>query len=194
MNKILKNLFLLNILLFSYTSISTAQSSPSALAEKAKAYFGDDMLIDQDGKNHKFYSDLLAGKVALINFIYTQCKDACPLLTQQLNQVKQKLGDRFGKTIYFLSLSTDSQQDKPEQLKAFVQKHKVDHAGWRFLTGQPEIIAKILKKFGQFQKNPADHSTLLLAGNASSGHWKKIRPDTPPDAIALQLEDLANEK
>ncbi|MEQ1530289.1 MAG: SCO family protein [Methylococcales bacterium] len=184
MNKILKNLFLLTILLFSYTSISTAQSSPSARAEKAKAYFGDDMLTDQDGKNHKFYSDLLAGKVALINFIYTQ----------QLNQVKQKLGDRFGKTIYFLSLSTDSQHDKPDQLKAFVQKHKVDHAGWRFLTGQPEIIAKILKKFGQFQKNPADHSTLLLAGNASSGHWKKIRPDTPPDAIALQLEELANEK
>lgn len=194
MNKILKNLFLLTILLFSYASISTAQSSPSASAEKAKAYFGDDMLTDQDGKNHKFYSDLLAGKVVLINLIYTQCKDACPLLTQQLNQVKQKLGERFGKTIYFLSLSTDSQQDKPEQLKAFVQKHKVDHAGWRFLTGQPEIIDKVLKKFGQFQDNPADHSTLLLAGKPSSGHWKKIRPDTPPDAIALQLEDLANEK
>jgi cytochrome oxidase Cu insertion factor (SCO1/SenC/PrrC family) len=193
MNKYLKNLLLLTILLFSFTSISTAQSSPNR-AEKAKAYFGDDMLIDQDGKNHKLYSDLMAGKVVLINFIYTQCKDACPLLTQQLNQVKQKLGDRFGKSVYFLSFSTDSRQDKPEQLKAFAQKHKVDHAGWRFLTGQPEIIAKVLKKFGQFQDNPADHSTLLLAGKPSNGHWKKIRPDTRPDAIALQLEDLTNEK
>jgi len=193
MNKYLKNLLLLTILLFSFTSISTAQSSPNR-AEKAKAYFGDDMLIDQDGKNHKLYSDLMAGKVVLINFIYTQCKDACPLLIQQLNQVKQKLGDRFGKSVYFLSFSTDSRQDKPEQLKAFAQKHKVDHAGWRFLTGQPEIIAKVLKKFGQFQDNPADHSTLLLAGKPSNGHWKKIRPDTRPDAIALQLEDLTNEK
>ena len=38
-------------------------------AEKARAYFTDSILYDQDGRAVRFYSDVLEGNVVVVNFI-----------------------------------------------------------------------------------------------------------------------------
>src|ERR1700749_5083716 len=60
-------------------------------------YFPNVPLITQDGKTVHFYDDMLKGKIVLINFIYTDCGDVCPLETAKLAQVSRLLGDRMGK-------------------------------------------------------------------------------------------------
>ncbi len=158
----------------------------------ARAYFTDLELTTQDGRKVRFYSDMLAGRTVLINVIYTSCKDACPLITQHLNQVRVQMGERFGRDVFFVSLTSDPERDSPAALKAFAGKQSADFPGWTFLTGNPKNIEHILRKLGQFSEDVEAHSTLLIAGNVPAKRWGKIRPDLPPVAIAERLKQIAD--
>lgn len=179
------------IVLLLLSSVLAAAPQSHEREQRARSYFGDDVLLDQDGVGRKFYSELLKDRVVLLNFVFTQCRDACPLMTQRLRTVRQQLGDSFAKTVYFLSLSVDPEHDSPQQLKAFAQKQRADEPGWRFLTAEPATMQALLRRLGQFQGQPEDHSTLLIAGNPAKGHWLKIRPDSPVEAIVAKLQGLS---
>lgn len=156
-----------------------------------RSYFTDLELLTQDGRKVRFYSDVLDGHTVLINVIYTNCKDACPLITQQLNDVRRRIPELFGRQVHFVTVSSDPILDTPKMLKQFAQKQSADVAGWTFLTGRKENVDHILKKLGQFSENKEEHSTLLIAGNTVSRRWSKIRPDAPAAAIAERLAVLA---
>jgi len=158
----------------------------------SRTYFTDLELLTHEGRKVRFYSDMLEGRTVLINVIYTNCKDACPLLTQKLNEVRGLLGEQFGREVQFVSLTSDPERDSPAALRAFAQKQSVDLSGWTFLTGNPKNIEHILKKLGQFSKDPEDHSTLLIAGNVPAKRWSKIRPDSPSVLIADRIKLLAS--
>jgi len=160
--------------------------------ERARHYFGDERLIDQDGVSHRFFSDLLNQHVVLINVIFTDCKDACPMQTQRLQFVREQLGDQFGAEYHFLSLSVDPDRDDPAALKAFAVKQDADLPGWRFLTADKATMLTILGKLGQWTDDPNNHSMLLIAGNARNAHWVKLRPDSPPERIVEDLKRLVS--
>ncbi len=168
-----------------------AASSETTRLERARAYFGDAELFDQDGVRHRFVSDLLDKHVVLINVVYTECRDACPLITRLLGQVMARVGDDFGRSVLFLSISSDPLRDTPETLKAFAKKHQADHPGWRFLSANQEVMKPLLSRLGQWSDDPADHKSLLLAGNASRAHWIKVRPDATPEFIYAELQRVA---
>lgn len=180
------------VILSALLTVMPAMAAPSPAEQRARAYFGDDVLVDQDGRDHQFFSELLAGRVVLVNFVFTHCKDACPLMTQKLRAVRQQLGSRFGQPVHFLSLSVDPEHDKPDVLKTFARQQKTDEQAWRFLTAEPAVMHAVLARLGQLQANPQDHGTLLLIGRPTQGHWRKLRPDLPVEAIAAQLEDLVS--
>lgn len=158
--------------------------------DKAQAYFGDEVLTDHNGRQHRFFSDLLRGRTVLINVVYTECPDACPLMTEHLRQVRMQLGSAFGEQIQFLSLSVDPARDTPAVLKEFAVRRGVDEPGWLFLVADRETLGRILKRLGQWSDRPEDHTTLLIAGNASRAHWVKLRPDASPERIAADLRRL----
>jgi cytochrome oxidase Cu insertion factor (SCO1/SenC/PrrC family) len=159
--------------------------------QQSRNFFTDLPLLTQDGDTVRFYTDVLKDRVVLINFIYTNCTDACPLQTYKLKQVKDAMGDRFGRDVFFISISVDPENDPPEALKKFAQNQKVDVPGWVFLTGDKANIDHIVAKLGQYNAEPQSHSTLLLAGNVKNRHWSKIPPMSPVLKISLKLEELA---
>lgn len=157
---------------------------------KALAYFGNDVLTDQDGARHRFYSDLLRGRTVLIHVVFTRCPSACPLMTERLKRVRRELGPAFGANVQFLSISVDPRRDTPAALKAFAIRHGADEPGWRFLVAEEPILKRLLQRLGQWADDPQDHTTLLIAGNATAAHWTKLRPDAPPEQIAAELLQL----
>jgi protein SCO1 len=157
----------------------------------ARTYFTDTELLTQDGRQVRFYTDAMQGKTVLINVIYTNCKDACPLITQKLNETRAHVGDRFGREVFFITLTSDPERDTPGEMKAFAQKQGADVDGWTWLTGRKQDIDFLLRRLGQFSKHVEEHSTLLIAGNVPNKRWTKIRPDTPPEAIAERLKLLS---
>jgi cytochrome oxidase Cu insertion factor (SCO1/SenC/PrrC family) len=164
---------------------------PARKSTDARAYFTDTLLLTQDGRPVRFYSDMLAGRTVLINVVYANCTDACPLIVQKLNQTRALVGDRFGREIFFITLTSDPERDPPSALKAFAQQQSADVQGWTWLTGSKPEIDFLLKRLGQFTKQVEDHSTLLIAGNVPGKRWTKIRPDAPAEAIAERLKLLA---
>ncbi|HEX6829630.1 MAG TPA: SCO family protein [Burkholderiales bacterium] len=158
----------------------------------ARAYFTETELVTQDGKKVRFYSDVLEGRIVLINTIYTNCQDACPLITQKLNEVRAQLGDSFGSKVYFVTISSDPVRDTPKALREFARKQNADPPGWTYLTGPKKNVDLVLKKLGQFSQNVEEHSTLLIAGNVPEKRWSKIRPDAPSVAISERIKLLAD--
>jgi protein SCO1/2 len=158
--------------------------------QKQRAYFTDTELVTQDGARVRFFSDVLRDQVVVIHFIFTHCADSCPLLTQKLVQAKAKLGDALGHGVRFVSISVDPSRDGPSQLRAFAKKQGALHPGWTFLSGDKGRIELVRKKLGEISSSPSDHSTAFIAGNTRTGRWTRLRPDTPPELIAAEVQRL----
>ena len=161
--------------------------------QSTRNYFTDLPLLDQEGKRVRFYSDVLKDRVVLISFIYTNCKDACPLIMQRLSQVKHQLGEVFGKQVFFILMSVDPVRDTPQALAKYAVQHKAEDPGWVLLTGEKANVDRILTKLGQYSEKPDAHSTMLLAANVGTRHWTKVGPAVPVAAIAARLQDLIGE-
>lgn len=171
---------------------AAAQPAARAVAKMpdARGYFTDLPLKTQDGKDVRFYSDVLEGRTVLINVIYTNCKDACPMITARLNEVRSILGEQVFSKLHFVSISSDPERDTPKALKRFAAENKAEAPNWTFLTGTKTNIDHILKKLGQFDEEVTAHSTLLIAGNVPAKRWTKIRPEAPPAVVAERLRVL----
>lgn len=157
----------------------------------AQAWFTDTVLKDQDGRELRFYSDVLKDKVVMLNVIFTHCNDACPLITRKLREVREAMGSELAAQVTFVSVSSDPLNDTPEVLKAFARKQGVDGPNWLFLTGDKASVDLVLGRLGQFLPSPEQHSTQLIAGDVAGKRWSKIRPDAPPAAIAQRMQLLA---
>jgi protein SCO1 len=148
-----------------------------ATASSASSRWGKDYLpnlpvLDQEGKEFKFYDDLIAGKNVVINFIFTTCNDICPLTTARMAVVQEKLGDAVGRDVHMYSISIDPENDRPSQLKNYAEAFRIG-PGWKLLTGKPEDIAQIRYKLGERSRVLKEHRHEMLIGNADTGSWSK---------------------
>jgi protein SCO1/2 len=64
------------------------------------------------------------------------------------------------------------------------------HPEWLFLTGEPANIEAVTKKLGAWTDDVESHSTAIIIGSPRQGKWKKVRPDAPAKAIAMELRQL----
>jgi len=173
-----------------------AAAGPAAKADAtdaARAYMQNPQLVTQDGRKVHFFDDLVRGKIVLINFMLTTCKDTCPMVTANLAQVQSLLGDKVGRSINMISLSVDPQHDDPAALKAFADNFSVK-PGWYFLTGAPPEIDPLLHRLAGYTTDPLDHSTIVIIGNVETGVWTKTFGMAEPATIARAVLALQSTK
>ena len=159
----------------------------------AQRYFTDIVLVDQNGTSKRFYTDLLKGKVVVINSFFSSCKDSCPLMAGALAKVQDWLGDRLGTQAYLISISVDPETDTPERLKAYAERFKAK-PGWFFLTGKKENVSLALRKLGQYVDEKNDHLSMFLLGNDSTGLWKKVPGTARSDQVISALEPVLTDR
>jgi protein SCO1 len=100
----------------------------------------------------------LHGKVVAVTFIYTYCPDICPLLTQKMAGIRDALGADFGPRIVFVSISFDPERDTPAVLKSYGGIWGAKPPGWFFLTGPPDEIRTVTRRYGVYAKKQKDGS------------------------------------
>jgi protein SCO1/2 len=148
-------------------------------ASPARKFFTDVELVDQDGRTHRLYSDLLQGKVVVVEAFFTSCTGSCPVLGERLAALQAWLGERLGKDVYLLSFSVDPKTDTPARLKQYAQRVGA-RSGWFFLTGKKQNVDWALYKLGSYSEAKEAHSNLLVLGNEPAGLWKKVFGLAPP--------------
>jgi protein SCO1 len=125
-------------------------------------------LTSQDGKPVALAD--LRGKVVAVTFIYTECPDICPMLTQKMVQVQDELGADFGKKVAFVSISLDPEHDTPDVLKDYAQFWGAKPDGWSFLTGSLEAVRDVTRRYGVFftkqEDGSVEHSQLTTLVDA----------------------------
>ena len=113
-------------------------------------------LISQDGASVKLAD--YRGKVVAVTFIFTLCADTCPVLTPMMSFVQDQLGANFGEKIHFVSITVDPERDTPEVLKEYAQAFGANLSGWSFLTGTPDAIRDVTRRYGIFAAKTANGS------------------------------------
>jgi protein SCO1/2 len=159
----------------------------------AKSYFTDVPLVNQNGEKMRFYSDLLQGKVVVINSFFATCTGSCLPLNRNLEKLQKALGDHMGKEVYFVSISVDPTVDTPANLKAYAKKLNAG-PGWYFLTGDKQDVDFALKKIGQFVDDKNDHLNIFIIGNERTGLWKKAFGLAPDVELMKVVESVLNDK
>ena len=145
-------------------------------SQRGAGYFTNAELHAHDGRTVRFYDDLLKGKIVLINFMYTECADICPGMTQNLAEVQKLLGDRIGRDIFMYSLTLQPEHDTPERLKEYAETFDVK-PGWLFLTGAPADIELLRRRLGFADSDPVEdadleqHIGIVRIGNEPLNRW-----------------------
>jgi protein SCO1/2 len=65
-------------------------------AESVDIDIRDRLLINQDGEDVQFATDVIGDNIVVMDFVYTTCTTICPVLSALFTQVQTKLGDSVG--------------------------------------------------------------------------------------------------
>lgn len=155
---------------------------PERAVEQARSYFTDTELVNQDGETMRFYSDLLQGKVVVIDSMFTTCSAICPVLGQKMQRLQEAAGDRLGEDVHLISITVDPKVDTPAKLRAYGERFEAKE-GWYFLTGSPDNVGRVLAKLGYAVEDKDNHSTIVLMGNEKTGLWKKTNGLSSTDQL-----------
>jgi cytochrome oxidase Cu insertion factor (SCO1/SenC/PrrC family) len=130
-------------------------------------------LVDQRGE----FVDLAAFHgVSLTSFIFSRCKDECPLVAAKFVAMQKQLGgDRFH--LYLITI--DPMYDSPFVLARYARLFHMNPASISVLTGQQHEVATLLDRFG---------ITSLQNGNANFIHSDKVFLASPDGRIAQILQ------
>ncbi len=121
----------------------------------------------------------LRGKALLIDFIYTHCPGPCPIMTGRLAQLQRELSPELRARVHFVSITVDPERDTPEVLASYASARGADSTGWSFLTGDPERVRDVLKRYGVFAQQSAnagevDHVVVTLLVDAEGRVVKRL--------------------
>jgi cytochrome oxidase Cu insertion factor (SCO1/SenC/PrrC family) len=161
----------------------------SRAEETGRRYFTDTVVRDQHDTAHRFYSDLLRGKVVVINTFFADCQGSCLKMSSTFAALQERLGDRLGKQVHLLSVSVNPEVDTPARLRPYARRWGA-RPGWYFITGDKENVAAILRKLGQYVEDKESHTSVLLVGNEPTGLWKKAFGLARPDAVYEVLDSV----
>lgn len=177
------------------TSKSETKTEPDAEPKTegfSSAQIPDAQVLDQNGKQLNFYSDLIKGKTVAINFLFTTCTAICPSLAATFRRVQQDAAAR-GLEVQLISVSVDPTTDTPERLHDFAAKFKAG-PGWTFVTGDKARIDSVLQGLGAAVSNKNDHTPMILIGNDASDYWTRAYGLTSPAKIVDILAAAAKRK
>ncbi|MBO6523282.1 MAG: SCO family protein [Balneolaceae bacterium] len=125
------------ILFFPLVVLINCQSGPEVIDDLSDTSF---KLLNQDSVTVTFPDDY-QGKYIVMGFIYTNCPDICPLITQNLIKIQRELG--YPEDVQFLGVTFDPERDTPSVLADYKEVFKLDE-NFDFLTGTSETISAFM--------------------------------------------------
>lgn len=120
---------------------------------------GDSLPIEEDLSNKSYellnqdsvdviYPEVVQGKIAVVGYVFTNCPDICPLTTNNMRLVQDRIKEAGIKGVEFVTISFDPEFDTPSVLKEYAEVRKLDTSNWIFLTGDKNVTDQVVKDVG----------------------------------------------
>ena len=154
-------------------------------------------LRTHDDQPVRLYDDLVKDRVAIVNFMYTECGERCPMVTANLAELYGRLGRRMGKDMLFLSISLTPETDTPEALRDYAAHFGGARPGWLYLTGEAQGIEALRRSMGVWDRDPAVdadknvHAGILTVGNDRTNQWRALPAMLEPRDLAEAILRMA---
>jgi protein SCO1 len=181
------------------TARAMTASSPGAVRNTGKRsdQFPDVPLRTHDDVPVRFYAGLVRDRVVIVNFMYTECGERCPLVSANLLEVYRRFGPRMGRGIHMLSISLTPEHDTPEMLRAYAAQFGGTPPGWLYLTGDRADIEKLRRAMGIYERDPAldadnsIHAGVLTFGNDRTDQWRALPALLEPRDLVAAIARIA---
>jgi protein SCO1 len=137
--------------------IATAEKSTPNLPELGQVPPFE--FIKQDGT--PFGLNDLAGKISVVDFMFTSCRDACPIMSSNM----AKLYAQFANTekVQFVSITVDPARDSLSVLRRYAGAFGVNDNRWVFLWQPVDEVTRLSEK-----------GFMLTAQDLPEGHSNKL--------------------
>lgn len=95
-------------------------------------------------------------------------------------KVHKHFRKRVGKDVFFLSISIDSNVDKPEVLAGYREAFDRPWTGWYHLTGDYDEIESLRWILGVYDEDPVvdadktEHAGIVTFGNDNTNWWAGV--------------------
>ena len=86
----------------------------------------------------------VADNILVVDFFFTRCATICPLMTQNLKRVHDRLDPQM--PVRILSHSVTPQADSVSVLNRYAEKHGANPALWWFLTGEKTEVYRLARQ------------------------------------------------
>ena len=143
-----------------------------------------------DSEGRTFQSSALAGKVLVVDFIYTNCPAECPMMSYKMHALEKEVHGQDD--VRLVSVSVDPARDTPAALKAFANRYGGANDQWIFLTGTPDTVH--LLAYTTFHVGDVlgkiEHSTKFILVD-KRGNIRGYYSTFDEEGIPALLKDLA---
>ncbi len=144
---------LLILLIVAVIVIQEAQESKSRLPELYEV----PSFNFTESHGRAFTKDDLLGKITVVDFIFTNCKGPCPMMSSRMAELYDLYAGT--ETIQFVSVSVDPERDSLQALRDYAESYGVNDRRWVFLrSGKPEVVRLYENGFKLGGALPYDHS------------------------------------
>ena len=151
----------------------------------------DFIVVNQDGKRLRLYTDLIKDKTVVLSFFYTSCDGVCPSVSYSLSNAQAEMAEGIGKDIFFVSISLDPETDKPDALKQWALKWQA-RQGWDFVTGKKDEMDQVIRQFTGGSAGRSTHGAVVFVGDdkKSPGIWLGMGPLVPPKVLVERIKSI----
>ena len=118
-----------------------------ALVDASAMRVEDHRVLDFELVNHLGDTVTLAdvqGQILVVDFFFSRCATICPLMTQNLQRIHDRLDPQM--PIRILSHSVTPKADSVSVLNRYAKKHGANPDLWWFLTGEKKEIYKLARQ------------------------------------------------
>jgi protein SCO1 len=129
-------------------------------------------LRDQDG--HLTTLTQARGKVVVLTFLYSTCRDLCPAQAGDIIQAIGRLGPRAANVVVY-GVSVDPVGDTPQRARAFLKKYGVYGGPVHFLVGTRVQLNPVWRAYGIVPINATPQEA-----QAAATAYDRLTGRTPP--------------
>ncbi|MBI4311466.1 MAG: SCO family protein [Chloroflexi bacterium] len=95
----------------------------------------------------------LSGQVVLVSFLYTNCPEACPLITAYYQDLQRRFSDAIDQgRLSLVLITTDPDHDTPEHLREYTS---AKGGRWLFLSGDMASLQAAWDGYGVYREEQA---------------------------------------